>query len=65
MICVKYSVGSLMFCGAAAGGSGALVKTAGIMSSPKYQDLLVPNNRLSLGHRQIFQKDNDPKHAPN
>ena len=49
-------------------GPGNLVRVHGIMNSMKYQDILnlnlaAPARKLKLGHRWIFQQDNDPKHT--
>jgi hypothetical protein len=45
-----------------------LIKSYGIMDSTEYQDILAKDlvayaRRLKLGHKWIFQQDNDAKHT--
>jgi hypothetical protein len=52
----------------AAGGAGALHKIDGITKKENYVDILKQHlktsvGKLKLGHKQVFQMDNDPKHA--
>uniref|UniRef100_A0AAZ3SWQ8 Tc1-like transposase DDE domain-containing protein n=1 Tax=Oncorhynchus tshawytscha TaxID=74940 RepID=A0AAZ3SWQ8_ONCTS len=52
----------------AAGGTGALHKIEGIMRMEKYvnimkQHLKTSVRKLKLGHKWVFQMDNDPKHT--
>jgi hypothetical protein len=67
---MKHSGGSIMLWGCfAAGGTGALHKTDGIMRQEKYVAILKHNlniseyQKLKLGHKCVFQMDNDPKHT--
>ena len=65
---VKHGGGSIMMWGcSAAGGTGALHKIDGIMRTENYvdilkQDLKTSVRKLKLGHKWVFQMDNDPKH---
>ena len=52
----------------AAGGTGALHKIDGITRQENYLDILKQNlktsvRNLNLGHKWVFQMDNDPKHT--
>ena len=52
----------------AAGGTGALHKIDGIMREENYVDILKHHlktsvRKLKLGHKWVFQMDNDPKHT--
>ena len=52
----------------AAGGTGALHKKDGIMSRDNYVDILRQHfktsvRKLKLGHKWVFQMDNDRKHT--
>ena len=54
--------------GFAAGGTGALHKIDGIMRRENDVDILKQHlkttvRKLKLGHKWVFQMDNDPKHA--
>jgi hypothetical protein len=66
---VKQGSGSIMLWGCfAAGGTGALHKRVGIMRKENYFDILKQHlktsvRKLKLGHKWVFQMDNDPKHT--
>jgi hypothetical protein len=66
---VKHGVGSIMMWGCfAAGGTGALHKTDGIMRMGNYVDILKQHlktsfRKLKLGRKWVFQMDSDPKHT--
>ena len=52
----------------AEGGTGALHKLYGIMREEIYVDILKQHlktsvRKLKLGHKWVFQMDNDPKHT--
>ena len=52
----------------AAGGTGALHKIDGIMRKNNYVDILnqllkTSVRKLKIGHKWVFQMDNDPKHT--
>ena len=52
----------------AAGGTGALHKIDGIMRKENYVDILKQHlkasvRKLKLGHKRVFQMNNDPKHT--
>ena len=52
----------------AAGGTGALHKIDGIMREENYVDILkkllkTSVRKLKLGHKWVFQINNDPKHT--
>ena len=52
----------------AAGGTGAHHKIDGIMKKENYVDILKQHlktsvRKLKLGHKWVFQMDNDPKHS--
>ena len=58
-----------MLCGCfAAGGTGALHKIDGIMRKESNVDILKQHlktsvRKLKLGHKWVFQMDNNPKHT--
>ena len=62
---VKHAGGSIMLWGClAAGGTAALHKINGIMRREEnYVDILKQHLKLKLGHKWVFQMDNDPKHT--
>ena len=66
---VKHGGGSIMLWECfAAGGTGALHKIDGIMREEYCVDILKQQlktfvRKLQLGHKWIFQMDNDPKHT--
>jgi len=66
---VKHSGGSILLWGCfSASGTGNLVKVEGIMKKEGYVKILKENLKQSaakvgLGHRFVFQHDNNPKHA--
>jgi hypothetical protein len=66
---VKHGGGSIVLWGCfAAGGTGALHTIDGIMRTEYYVDLLKQHlktsvRKLKLGHKCVFQMDNDPKHT--
>ena len=66
---VKHRVGSIMLWWCfAAGGTGALHKIDGIMKEENYVDISKQHlktsvRKLKLGHKWVFQMDNDPKHT--
>ena len=52
----------------AGGGTGALHKIDGFMRKDHYVDILKQHlktsvRKLNLGHKWVFQMDNDPKHT--
>ena len=52
----------------AAGGTGALHRIDGVMRKENYVDILKQHLKtlvriLTLGRKQVFQMDNDPKHT--
>ena len=52
----------------AAGGTGAVHKIDGFMRQENDLDILKQHlktsiGKLKLGHKQVFQMDNDPKHT--
>ena len=52
----------------AAGGTGALHKIDGFMRKENYVDILRQHlktsvRKIKLGHKWVFQMDNDPKHT--
>ena len=52
----------------AAGGTGALHKIDGFMRTENYLDILKQHlktsiRKLKLGHKWVFQMDNDPNHT--
>lgn len=62
--------GGASCCGAcfSASVTGSLVRVHGIMKKENYVDILRENmqksdHSLGLGHRWVFQQDNDPKHT--
>ena len=66
---VKHGGRSIMLWGCVAvSGTGSLVWVHGIMKKKDYVDLLRDNIKtpalsLGLGHHQVFQHDNNPKHS--
>ena len=66
---VKHTGGSITLWGCfAAGRIGALHKINGIMGEEKYVNILKQHlktsvRKLKLGHKWVFQMDNDPKHT--
>uniref|UniRef100_A0A8K9XWT0 Tc1-like transposase DDE domain-containing protein n=1 Tax=Oncorhynchus mykiss TaxID=8022 RepID=A0A8K9XWT0_ONCMY len=67
---VKHGGGSIMLWGwcFAAGGTGALHIIDGIMRMENYVDILKQHlktsvRKLKIGHKWVFQMDNDPKHT--
>ena len=66
---MKHGVGSIMLWGCfAAGGTGALYKIDGITRQENYVDMLKHHlktsvRKLKLGHKWVFQMDNEPKHT--
>ena len=66
---VKHGGGSIMLWGCfAAGGTGAFHKMDGIMREGNDVDKLKQHlktsvGKLKLGHKWVFQMDNDPKHT--
>uniref|UniRef100_A0A8C7GLA1 Transposase Tc1-like domain-containing protein n=1 Tax=Oncorhynchus kisutch TaxID=8019 RepID=A0A8C7GLA1_ONCKI len=68
---MKHGGGSIMLWGCfARGGSGALHKIEDIMRRENYVDILKQRHKtsfrkLKLGHKWVFEMDNDPKHTSN
>ena len=66
---LKHRGGSIMLWGCfAAGGAGALDKIDGFMRKENYVDILKQHlktsvRKLKLGHKWVFQMDNDSKHT--
>jgi hypothetical protein len=66
---VKHGGGSIILWGCfAAGGTGALHKIDGMMRKENYVDILKQHlktsvGKLKIGHKWVFQMDNDPKHT--
>ena len=64
---LRHGGGSIMLWGCfAAGGTGVLHKIDGIMREENYVDILKQHlktsvKKLKLGHKWVFQMDNDPK----
>uniref|UniRef100_A0AAZ3QB32 Transposase n=1 Tax=Oncorhynchus tshawytscha TaxID=74940 RepID=A0AAZ3QB32_ONCTS len=65
---MKHRGGSIMLWRCFNAGTGALHKIDGIMRKENYVDILKQHlktsvRKLKLGHKWVFQMDNDPKHT--